>query len=311
MKVLSTNQRREQRWFLRRADLEFYLFISPWLIGFAIFELFPITAAFAIGLTRWTITSPPGWVGLANYRQILLHDPRFLHALWNTAYYTVASVPFRVVAAAAVAVLVNRRWLGIAVFRAIFYLPSLISGVAIAILFFWIFHPTYGLINSALLLVGIHGPRWFFSIDWAMPGFILMSLWGIGGNMVILLAGLQGVPQSLREAARIDGAGWWQEVRHVTLPMLSPALFFVILSTTVASFQVFNQFYVLTEGGPADATMVYMLYLYQTAFRDFQMGYASALAWVLFIIVLALTLLQFRAARRWVFYEEDPGRVIR
>jgi multiple sugar transport system permease protein len=190
-----------------------------------------------------------------------------------------------------------------ALFRTIFYLPSVCSGVAVAILWTTIFNPDFGLINSALHAVGITGPQWLVDPSWAMPAMIVMSLWGVGGSMVIYLAGLQGIPVHLYEAAGLDGAGPVRKFWHVTVPMMSPIIFFNLIVGIIGSFQAFVQMYVMTNGGPANATLVYLLYLYRTAFEDFDMGYASALAWVLFLILLAITLGQLVLARRWVYYE--------
>jgi multiple sugar transport system permease protein len=209
----------------------------------------------------------------------------------------------------AAALLLNQRVPLIPFFRTVYYLPSVTAGVAVSILWLWIFNPEFGLVNYALSFLGIQGPGWLSSKEWAKPALILMSAWTFGEAMVILLAGLQGVPEHLYEAAKIDGANPLQEFRHVTLPMLSPVMFFVLIVSIINSFQVFTQVYVMTKGGPADATLMYVLQMYLKAFSDLKMGYTSAMAWILFVIVLALTLLQFRFARRWVYYEGEtrPG----
>jgi multiple sugar transport system permease protein len=203
----------------------------------------------------------------------------------------------------------NQKLPGITTFRTLYYLPSVTTGVAVAIMFIWIFNPQVGLINYFLRLLGIPGPGWLASQVWAMPALILMSLWGIGSNMIIILAGLQGIPDHLYEAARIDGANRWHEFRHVTFPMLSPVLFYVIVISVIGSFQIFDNVYVMTRGGPGTATLVYVMHLYQNAFEYQQMGYASAMAWILFLIILGLTWLQFRGSRVWVYYEAgEEGR---
>jgi multiple sugar transport system permease protein len=237
-----------------------------------------------------------------------LDDRLFWIVLKNTFYYGFASVFLGTLCALLVAILMNQKVPGIAVFRTLYYLPSVTSGVAIAIMWLWLFNPQVGLINYLLSLVGIKGPGWLASQQWAMPALILMSLWGIGGNMIILLAGLQGIPDHLYEAARIDGANKWHEFRHVTLPMLSPVLFYVIVISIIASFQIFDNVYVMTRGGPGTATLVYVMYLYQNAFEYQKMGYASAMAWVLFLIILGLTWAQFRGSRYWVYYEFEEER---
>jgi multiple sugar transport system permease protein len=199
----------------------------------------------------------------------------------------------------------NQKLPGITVFRTLYYLPAVTTGVAIAIMWTWIFNPQVGMINFVLRLLGLQGPLWLGSQQWAMPALIIMSLWGIGTNMIILLAGLQGIPEHLYEAARIDGANAWHEFRHVTLPMLSPVLFFVLIISVIASFQIFDNVYVMTQGGPGTATLVYVLHLYRNAFEYQKMGYASAMAWILAMIILILTWLQFRASSAWVYYESE------
>ena len=290
----------------QREELDFYLFVSPWIIGLIFLFGGPILASLGLSFTGWTGVSVESrqLIGLENY-QALLNDEIFWVSLKNTFYYSFGSVTLSVILALLVALLMNQSVPGITTFRTIFYLPSITSGVAIAILWAWIFNPQVGIVNYALSLVGIKGPGWLTSQQWAMPALILMSLWGIGGSMIILLAGLQGVPQSLYEAARIDGATKWGEFWHVTLPMISPSLFFVTVVSVVASFQNFTNVRVMTQGGPGKATLVYVFYLYQNAFTYFRMGYASALAWILFVVVALLTWLQFRASRTWVYYENE------
>jgi multiple sugar transport system permease protein len=290
----------------QREEIDFYLFVSPWIIGLIFLFGGPILASLGLSFTGWTGVSAESrsFIGLENY-QALLNDDIFWISLKNTFYYSFGSVTLSVILALLVAVLMNQNVPGITTFRTIFYLPSITSGVAIAILWAWIFNPQVGILNYGLSLIGIEGPGWLSSQKWAMPALILMSLWGIGGSMIILLAGLQGVPQSLYEAARIDGANKWGEFWHVTLPMISPSLFFVTVVSVVGSFQNFTNVRVMTQGGPGKATLVYVFYLYQNAFTYFRMGYASALAWILFVVVAILTWLQFRASRTWVYYEND------
>jgi multiple sugar transport system permease protein len=292
-----------------RERLEFYLAVSPWLLGFLGFTGGPILASFYFSFTEWNVLSPPKWVGLSNYVELLTIDPIFWVALYNTAFYTVGHVPLTFAVALAAALLVNQKVPLIPFFRTVYYLPTVTAGVAVSILWLWIFNPEFGLVNYALGLVGIQGPGWLFSKEWAKPALIFMSAWGFGEAMVILLAGLQGVPEQLYEAAKIDGANPLQEFRNVTLPMLSPVIFFVLIVSIINSFQVFTNVWVMTRGGPADATLMYVLQMYLKAFSDLKMGYTSAMAWILFVIVLALTLLQFRFARRWVYYEGEtrPG----
>jgi multiple sugar transport system permease protein len=292
-----------------RERVEFYLAIAPWIVGFVCFTGGPILASIYFSFTDWNVLSAPRWIGLDNYRELVSVDPIFWVALYNTAFYTLGHVPLTLAVALGAALLVNRRVPFIPFFRTVYYLPTVTAGVAVSILWLWIFNPEFGLVNYALGLVGIQGPGWLFSKEWAKPALIIMSAWGFGEAMVILLAGLQGVPEHLYEAARIDGAGTWDEFRHVTLPMLSPVIFFVLIVSIINSFQVFTNVWVMTRGGPADATLMYVLQMYLKAFSDLKMGYTSAMAWILFAIVLALTLLQFRVANRWVYYEGEarPG----
>lgn len=291
-----------------REEVEFFLFAGPWVLGFIVFNAGPILATIAISFTRWSMVKAPVWVGLANYVTMFTNDPLFFRALLNTIYYTGVSVPLGMLLALLLALLLNQRVHGIYVFRTIFYLPSVVSGVAVAILWSWLFHPQFGLINYFLSFIGIKGPEWLYSLTWSMPAMIVMSLWSIGGSMLIYLAGLQGIPEHLYEAASIDGATAWTKFRHVTVPLVSPVIFFNLILSMIGSFQVFTNIYVMTQGGPANSTLVYVLYLYEKAFQDFNMGYASALAWILFLIIMSFTAIQFVLAPRWVYYEGEQRR---
>ncbi|HEY64698.1 MAG TPA: sugar ABC transporter permease [Caldilineae bacterium] len=287
----------------QREEIEFYIAISPWLIGLLLFTGGPLIASLVMSFTNWTGLTTREWIGLQNYQKLFFGDRLFWVVLKNTFYYGFASVCLGTIGALLAAILMNQKVPGIEVFRTLYYLPSVTSGVAIAILWVWLFNPQVGLVNYLLSLVGIKGPQWLGSQRWAMPALILMSLWGIGGNMIILLAGLQGIPEYLYEAVRIDGGNKWHEFIHVTLPMLSPVLFYVIVISIIQSFQIFTNVYVMTRGGPGTATLVYVMYLYQNAFEYLKMGYASAMAWILFVIILGLTWLQFKASKYWVYYE--------
>ncbi len=286
----------------RREALTFYLCISPWLVGLLLFVLGPTLVSLGISFTRWDLLTPPRFVGLRNYER-MLNDPLFWQSLKVTALYTLLYVPTELVGGLALALLMNQRVPGIAVFRTIFYLPSVISGVAFVVVWMWIFHPEAGLLNLALAQVGITGPRWLTDPRTALSALWLMSLWGLGRTAVIYLAGLKGVPKELHEAAVIDGATAWQAFRHITIPLLTPTIFFNLILSLIATFQTFTSAFVATNGGPLDATLFFVLYLYRQAFERFSMGYASALAWVLFVIILSLTLLVVRSADRWVYYE--------
>ena len=280
-----------------------YFFIGPWLIGFLAFTLGPFLASLVLSFTKWPILGKPEWVGTRNYRTLFLSDPDFRIGLSNTVFYAAFSVPGQLVIAFFVAMLLNHEVRGIPLFRTCFYLPSITAGVATAILWIWMFNPYHGLLNLGLRALGIAGPNWLGSRQWAKPALIIMSFWGIGGQMVIYLAGLQGVPEALYDAAEVDGAGWWGKTRHVTIPMMTPTILFNLVMGLIGSFQVFTTALIMTNGGPAKATLFYMLHLYRNAFVYFRMGYASALAWVFFIIVFVLTLLQLRLSDRWVYYE--------
>ncbi len=286
----------------RREEREFYLFISPWIIGFVLFGAGPIIASAVISLTNWSLLSSPRWAGLANYRRLAV-DPLFFITLKNTLIYAIGSVGLGVVTAFLLALLLNQKVWGMAFFRTIFYLPSVVSGIAVALLWVNIFHPDFGLINYALSWIGIQGPGWLTSPSWAMPALIIMSLWGAGAGMVIYLAGLQSIPEHLYEAAALDGAGPLRKFWHVTIPMMSPVIFFNMIVGFIGSLQAFVLIFVMTNGGPANSTLVYGLYLFRNAFQYFDMGYASAMAWVLFIVIMIITAVQFRVAKRWVYYE--------
>ena len=292
----------------RREALAAYLFLSPWLLGFVIFLAGPMIASLFLSFTKYKIVRPPVWLGLANYTR-MFSDDLFYHSLKVTVTYTTFSVPLGIIVALCIALLLNQKVIFSGMFRTIFYLPSVISGVAVAIVFAWIFNYRFGILNYFLSLVGIQGPSWLGHPRWTLWAFVIMSLWGIGGTMVIFLAALQGVPQALYEAAEIDGAGTWRRFLNITLPMISPAILFVLVMGIIGTLQTFTQAYVMTGGGPANATLFYILYLYKNAFNWFEMGYASALAWVLFAIILALTLILLRSSTRWVYYETgDEGR---
>ena len=233
---------------------------------------------------------------------------RFTRTLGNTAYYVLFHVPGVNLLALGCALLLNQKLRGIALYRTLFYMPSVTSGVATAVLWIWLFNGQYGVLNSFLRVFGVSGPNWLFDIKWSMNALIIMSLWGMGNAMLIYLAGLQNVPQHLYEAAMVDGAGAWQRFVNVTLPLLTPTIFYNLVIGVIASFQVFTAAFVMTAGGPADSTLFYVLYLYRVAFENLRMGYAAALAWILFVIIIAFTILQFVLARRWVYYEGASPR---
>lgn len=286
----------------RREAIDGYLFIAPWLIGFIVFVSGPMIGAFWLSFMDWDLFSDPEWVGLENYRE-LADDRLVVKSLINTTYYTFLSVPLNLVVALMAAMLLNAQVRGQAFFRTAFYLPAVMPVVANAVLWFYILNPEAGLANQLLGRLGLPQSQWLFDADTAKPTFILMGLWGIGNTMVIFLAGLQGVPASLYDAAHIDGANAWQRFRVVTLPMLSPVILFNLVLGVIGSFQIFTSAYLLTDGGPNNATLFSVLYLFRLGFEQFQMGYAAAFAWLIFFIILAFTLIQLWFAQRWTYYE--------
>ena len=287
----------------RREAIFGYLFIAPWLVGFFIWTLGPMVTSFVLSFADYAIISPPIFVGLRNFQEILTDDPSFWDALRVTFTYAAFAVPMGIAISLLIALLMNQKAPGIPLWRTIYYLPAVVSGVAVAMLWVWVFHSEFGLVNLALRVVGIKGPAWLADPDWALWALVVMSLWGVGSGMVIKLAGLQSIPTELYEAAAIDGANWWHRFWRITLPMLTPVLFFNVVMGIIGTFQYFTNAYIMTGGGPGRATLFYNLYLYQSAFSYFKMGYASALAWILFIIILALTLLVFKSSPYWVYYE--------
>ncbi|MCC7368954.1 MAG: sugar ABC transporter permease [Chloroflexi bacterium] len=295
---------RRSRRFLNQEAVEGYVCILPWLLGFCAFVAGPMIAALAISFTHWSLLAPPEWIGLENYER-LVKDPMFYTAMWNTVYISFIAVPCQLILALLIAMALNQQLAGLTIYRTIFYLPSQMPIVASSLLWMWVFNPDYGLANAMLYLVGLPGLGWIFDPNLSKPSIILITLWGgVGTPLIIFLAGLQSVPDSLYEAADIDGAGPVQRFRNITLPLLSPIIFFNLIIGIIASFQAyFTLVFVTTQGGPANSTTIMILYIFYKAFRDFEMSYASALAWVLFLFVLALTATNFLLARWWVHYE--------
>ena len=288
-----------------------YMFISPWIIGFIFLTLGPMLISLYLSFTNFTLSSGsalPEFNNGANYIKLLTQDPKFWHSLKVTLVYAVVAVPLQLFFGFMVAFLLNLKVRGLPFWRTVYYLPSVTPAVAGAVLWGIIFNPTFGLMNWFLSLVGIKGPGWLASQQWALPALIIMSLWEVGGGMVIYLAGLQGIPTTLYEAAEIDGANSLQKLTRITIPLMTPVIFYNLIIGIIGTFQFFTSVYVLTRGGPADATLFYNLYLYNTAFRYMNMGYASALGWVLFFIVLLITLLAFKSSAFWVYYEGEIRR---
>lgn len=290
----------------RREAIACYVFMSPAILGLLLFALGPMLASLALSFTNFDMLTAPTWVGLANYRE-LMSDDLFLKSLRVTATYSLVTVPLILVISFVLALLLNQKIRGMSFFRSIYYLPTVISGVAVAMLWRWMFNGDYGLVNAALDWFGITGPNWFVSEKWALPALIVTSLWTFGGTTLIYLAGLQGVPDQLYEAAQVDGASRPRQHLHITIPMLSHVTFFNLVIGVIGSLQVFAEPYVLTNGGPNNATLLLPLYLYRNAFQFLKMGYASSIAWVSFLIVVVLTLLVFRSLPYWVHYESDTG----
>ena len=278
------------------------LFIAPWIIGFVVFNLYPIGASFYYSLTRYSPISTPRFIGLFNYEKLLFFDPLFITSLKNTLYFVVFAVPFGNALALGLAVLLNQKVRGLALFRTIFYLPSILPLVATSIVWTWLLHPQYGIVSVIMSGLGLPIVSWFSDPAWAKPALIMMSMWGTGWMMLIYLAALQDVPQELYDVASLDGASLWRKFRNVTIPMISPIILFNTIVGLIGAFQYFTEAYVITEGGPGDATLFYSLYLFNNAFAYFKMGYASAMAWLLFLVILILTFLIFRSSAKRVYY---------
>lgn len=306
----------------RREALTGYLFISPWILGFIIFTIGPMIASFYYSLTDFDIINPPVWNNFANYKKIfsgiveailthdskMLGDPIFWQSLKVTLTYAVMALPLGLIVGFFLALLLNQKISGVNLWRTIYFLPSVIAGVAVALLWSRIFNPRTGILNAVIQAIfHVKGPGWLTDPTWAVPALVIMGLWGVGGGMIIYLAGLQGVPTDFYDAAKVDGANLFQRFRHITLPMMTPVIFYNLVLGMIGTFQYFTEVYVMTEGtgDPVRATLFYNLYLYQNAFRYNQMGYASTMAWILFIIVLILTLLVFRSSDLWVYYEGE------
>src|ERR1700735_5304907 len=282
------------------------LFISPWIVGYCVFYLYPFLPSLYYSFTRFTGIGNPVFTGLSNYSG-LLHDSMFHTAVFNTVYYTVIEVPFSTAVALGLALLLNMNVRGQAIYRTLFYIPSIVPVVASSLIFVWIFQPSFGVVNSLLSDIHVNGPSWFFSATWSKPTFILLGLWGLGQPMVIYLAALQRVPKEMYEVAALEGAGPWQRLRKVTVPMISPVILFNVIVSLVLSIQYFTQAQVIETppGSPGNSTMFYVTYYYQQAFQYLHLGYASAMAFLLFILVLFFTVVLLKTSSRWVYYENE------
>ncbi len=286
-----------------RENLIGYLFASPWLLGFFIFTLYPMCSSLYYSFTNYNTLKTPTWIGIRNYIVMFTSDPLFWKSIWNTFYYAGLSVPLGIVMGVLIAILLNQKVKGMRFFRTIFYLPTVVSSVAVSLLWMWILEPNFGLLNTFLGHLGIIGPGWLTDPAWSKNSLILMSLWSVGGGMLIYLAALQDVPESLYEAATIDGAGTLKKFFKITLPMITPTLFYNLITGVIGGLQVFSQAFIMTNGGPSYSTYFYGYHLYNKAFSEYQMGYASALAWVLLVMTLLLSLIIFRTSDKWVYYE--------
>jgi len=311
----------QRRFFWQRLSFEetFYgwLFITPRLLGLLLFQLGPVLASLVLSFTRYKIIEPPRWVGLAHYTR-LPSDPRWVKSIEVTVKYAVLAIPAALIVSYLVALLMNRDIKGISWYRSIWYLPTLVPTVAAAAIWRWALHPEFGPVNYPLRVLGLPAPRWYADPKWAVPSIVLIGLWALGNTTLIFLAALKGVPDVFYEAAEMDGAGAWAKFRHITLPLTSSVIFFQLVTSVIGSFQVFTAAWVLyglgTAGssgsaGPADAGLFYVLYTYRNAFNYFRSGYASAMAWVLFLAIMLLTWVFFRSQRAWVYYEvgEEGG----
>jgi len=292
---------------LERRDIWYgLLFASPWLAGLLFLYAYPVLASLFYSFTEYSVLSPAKWTGLANLRTLFLGDEVFLRAAGNSLYYAVLFVPISIVVSVSIALMLNVKIKGQAIYRTIYFLPVLVPDVALAILWQWMLNPQLGLVNTLLWdLFRITGPGWIADPKWSKPAVILMSLWGVGQAVVIYLAGLQEVPQDLYDAADVDGANWWRRILNVTLPMISPVIFFNLITSLIGSLQVFTVPYIMSsgDGRPGQSLMFYSMYLYRNAFVYFKMGYASTMAWLLLIVVLIETLLVFKSSAGWVHYQ--------
>ena len=315
--AMSARPARARWWNLERREAAAgYIYILPWFLGFVVFTLGPMLASGYYSLTEYPLVKSARFVGLDNYAR-MIHDPTFWKSLGNTFYYAAIIVPVGVGGSLCCALLLNQNIVGRASFRTVFFLPSVTPVVATTMLWIWMLNPQVGLVNYLLSMLGIHGPAWLGSTQWSKPALIIMDLWtSVGGNtMLIFLAGLQGIPVELHEAAEIDGAGSWRKLWHITLPLLTPSIFLTLVLAIIGCLQVFSTAYVVSSGassvgGPGESTLFYMLNLYRHAFMFYEMGYASALAWVFFFIVMIFTLLQIKLSRSWVYYEAAEGATI-
>jgi multiple sugar transport system permease protein len=314
MAAVSTRPKKKEGTAAQREAMIFWICVAPWIIGFIAFQLGPILAALGLSFTRWNILTPPEWIGLRNYEFMFTRDPNFWQSLRVTGFFALFAIPLQIITSLFLAVLLNEATRGVSIFRTIFYLPSVVASVAIAVLWTWIFNPEYGPINGFLGLFGIKGPKWLLDPQSALWALIIMSIWGVGGQMLIFLAGLKGIPKSMYEAAEIDGAGRFGRFFGITLPMLSPTIFFNLVTTMIGSFQTFDSAYIISTaragspGSPEKSTLFYMLYTYVTGITEQRMGYALALGIVLFLLTFVATLITLRTQSLWVYNEAEKKK---
>lgn len=288
----------------RREEFTAWLFITPIVLGVLIFQIYPTLFSLYISFTQWNLLTPPKWIGLRNYVELFTTDRFFYKTMTNTATYALGTVFAGMVLGLIFAVFLNQEIRGKHVYRAIYFIPVVAPTVAVAVLWQWLYEPNFGVLNGLLRYIGIQGPNWLGSTKWALSSIILEAIWaGLGFNIVIFLAGLQGISQEYYEAAEIDGANGLQKFFNITMPLLSPVTFFVLVTGVIGSFQAFDVPFVMTGGGPANATQMVVMYLYVNAFRIQKMGLAASVAYIVFIVIILLTLLNFRLSKKWVFYE--------
>ena len=295
--------------YRRKEEIAGFFFIMPWIVGFIVFTAGPIIFSIFLSFHEWHIFDEMKWIGIRNFVR-LFQDPLFYQSLKVTFEYTIIAVPLSMITGLALALLLYPKVKGTSLFRTIFYTPSILPMVATATLWIWIYNPEYGLLNYLLSKIGIKGPDWLYSTKWVVPAIAFMGVWTVGPIMIIYLAGLEDIPQVYWDAAKVDGANWWQRFKYITLPLLSPTTFFLLITNVIGALQTFTQAYIMGGGGqgfgaPANASLFYCLYLYQQGWSWFNMGYASAMSWILTIIILALTLLIFKSSSRWVYYERS------
>ncbi len=290
----------------KKDTIKFFLFISPWIIGFLLFILIPMGMSLYYSFTDWDVLTKESFIGMANYAG-LFQDPLFYKSLQVTGVYTLITVPLNVFLSLMTAILLNMEGRFMAFFRTLYYIPAVLSAVVVAILWQWIFNSKYGLLNDVLAKFGIEGPRWLSDPKWVMPALVIMSIWGIGGGIIMYLAGLQAVPKDLYEAATLDGARFWKKLFHITIPSMSPIILFTFLTSLIATLQTFSQAYIMTSGGPNHATLFYAYYLYQNGVVYKKMGKACAMAWLFFIAVMLLSLVVLKVSGKVVYYESEEG----